>query len=162
MKRVAQPNVLFVNIGWAPKYDGQQQIQGGHKDIKNQSGNPSKLGEGKAFIPDSNGQVRCVVGRCKVYPDSYIDVVFIARNPDKKRYEIVGIYFDCQFVYSSWTNRQGNTAIWADAITTHFRELLGDQRPSIVWPHGWSMRRWVSKRGHVRYPQLFHQYVALI
>lgn len=161
MRRVPQPNVLFVNIGWAPRYDGNHQIQGGHGDIKSQGGNPQTLGEGKAFLLDSNGQVRCVVGRGKVHPNSQIDVVFVARNPDEKCYEIVGIYFDPQFVYSNWTNPKGNTALWADAITTDFQELLGSQRPSIVWPPGWSMRRWARRRGTIRYPVLYDQYVAL-
>jgi len=162
MKRVPQPNVLFVNIGWAPQYNGTHTIRGNHGDIKQQSGDPSKLGEGKAFLPDSTGRVKCVAGMGRVEPDSSIDVVFVARNPGTHHHEIVGIYFEPSFSYGDWTNPKGRKEIWADASTRNSRELLGNQRPSIVWPPGWSMRRWVSRRGTIHYPALFNQYVALI
>lgn len=162
MKRVPQPNVLFVNIGWAENYDGKHLIRGNHGDIKQQHGDPSKLGEGKAFLPNSSGFVKCVAGMGKVDPDSCIDVVFVARNPDIHHHEIVGIYFDPHFSYGYWTNPDGNQAIWADARAREFAELLGSQRPGIVWPRGWSMRRWVRQRGTMRYSALFDRYVALI
>ncbi|MFO7996922.1 MAG: hypothetical protein R6U93_07295 [Dehalococcoidia bacterium] len=162
MRRVPQPNVLFVNIGWAPKYDGKHAIHGGHGDIKDQGGNPSKLGEGRAFLPRSRGLVQCVVGMGKVEPDLSIDVVFVARNPGTRHHEIVGIYFEPNFLYQKWTNPNSNEQTWADASTQHFIELLGNQRPSVKWPPGRSMRRWVSQLGAVRYQQLFSQYTALI
>lgn len=162
MKRVPQRNVLFVNIGWAPKYDGAHQIQGNHADIKNQGGNPSKLSEGGAFLPDSTGLIHCGVGIGRVIPNSSIDVVFVARNPLAHNYEIVGIYFEPNFSYRPWTNPKGNVVTWADASTKQFIELLGNQRASAVWPPGRSMRRWVSLLGTVYYQQLFSQYVALI
>jgi hypothetical protein len=162
MKSVPQPNVLFVNIGWASKYDGRHQIQGNHADIKNQGGNPSTLSEGKAFLPGSTGFVYCGAGDGRVTPDSSIDVVFVARNPRLRNHEIVGIYFEPSFSYKPWTNAKGNVVTWADAYTKHFIELLDNQRPGIAWPPGRSMRRWVRRRSTIRYSALFNQYVALI
>ena len=37
MKKMPQPNVLFVNIGWAEKYDGEHPIQGNPQDIREQA-----------------------------------------------------------------------------------------------------------------------------
>ena len=162
MTRVPQPNVLFVNIGWAKKYDGKHLIHGNHEDIIEQKGDPSKLGEGKAFLRDSNNFVRCVAGTGRVMPDSSIDLVFVACNPSGYRYEIVGIYFEPRFCYNPWTNPKGREETWADACTRQFKELLGSQRPSIVWPLGRSMRRWARRFGTIRYPALFAQYSALI
>jgi hypothetical protein len=162
MKRLQQPNVLFLNIGWAEQYDGRHRIQGNHEDIRNQEGNPSVLGEGKAFLPDISGLVRCVVGMGKVTPSSSIDVVFVARNPAGHRHEIVGIYFEPSFSYSPWTNRRGRTETWAEASTRQFKGLPGNQRGSTKWPRGRSMRRWVRRRGIIHYPTLFDQYALLI
>lgn len=162
MRRVPQPNVLFVNIGWAQNYDGKHPILGNHGDIKQQSGNPSKLGEGKAFLPDSQGRVKCVAGMGHVRPDSSIDVVFAARNPSSHHHEIVGIYFEPSLSYSAWTNPKGRKEIWADASTGQFKELPDSQRPSIVWPRGRHMRRWARRSGMVFFQELFDQYVALI
>jgi hypothetical protein len=162
MKRVTQPNVLFLNIGWAAKYDGKNKIYGNHADIKKQGGNPSKLSEGKAFLPDSNGFAQCGAGIGQVIPNSSIDLVFVARNPLGHNHEIVGIYFQPDFSYRPWTNPKGNTVTWANASTNDFKELLGNKRPSVVWPPGRSMRRWVRMSGTVYYPELFNQYVALI
>jgi len=162
MKRVPQPNVLFVNIGWAKRYNGKHLIQGNHEDIIKQRGDPSKLGEGKAFLRDSNNFVQCGAGTGRVVPDSSIDLVFIACNPSGHRYEIVGIYFEPNLSYHIWTNHKGNPETCADASTKDFKELLDNQRPSIAWPLGRSMRRWVRRQGTIRYPALFNQYVALI
>ncbi|MFW6118149.1 MAG: hypothetical protein ACOC6R_01475 [Chloroflexota bacterium] len=162
MKRVPQPNVLFVNIGWAPIYNGEHLILGNHDDIKQQSGDPSSLGEGKAFLLDSTGRVKCVVGMGRVRPDSSIDVVFVAHNPSTHHHEIVGIYFEPSFSYAPWRSSKGREEIWADASTREFRKLLGSQRASIVWPLGRSMRRWVRRSGTVRYSELFDQYSGLI
>ena len=162
MKRVTKPNVLFVNIGWAPKYDGKSRICGNHKDIKNQRGNPARLSEGKAFLPGSNGFVQCGAGIGQVCPDSSIDLVFVSRNPLTEHHEIVGIYFEPRFSYRPWTNPEGNTVTWADASTNDFQELLGNKRPSVEWPPGRSMRRWVRRLGTIRYQGLFAQYKALI
>jgi hypothetical protein len=162
MKRRPQPNVLFVNVGWAQRYDGSHTIFGNHGDIKRQSGNPSKLGEGKAFLPDSTGHVRCVVGMGRIRPGSDIDVAFVARNPNTKQYQIVGIYHKPSFFSSLWTNPKGRQEIWTDASTRDFIELVDNQRPNVEWPRGWSMRRWVRRRGTIYYPALFNKYVALI
>ena len=162
MKKTPQSNVLFVNIGWAEKYDGKHTILGNHQDIKDQAGSPSVLGEGEAFLPDSTGLARCVVGVGRVTPSSSIDVVFVARNPVAHRHEIVGIYFEPSFSYRPWPNRNGRTETWAEASTKQFKGLPGDQRPSIKWPRGRSMRRWVRRQGNIHYPDLFNQYVLLI
>ena len=162
MKRVSQPNVLFINIGWAQNYNGKHSIVGNHGDIRQQSGDPSKLGEGKAFLPDSRGSIKCVAGMGRVRPASSIDVVFVAHNPSTHHHEIVGVYFEPSFFYGSWTNPKGRKEIWADASTRHFRELVGNQRPSIVWPPGRSMRRWVRRKSIIQYPALFDQYAALL
>jgi hypothetical protein len=162
MKRVAQPNVLFVNIGWAEEYDGRHLIHGNHEDILKQRGDPLKLGEGRAFLPDCSSFVQCGAGTGQVRLDSYIDIVFVARNPSKHRYEIVGIYFEPNLSYHTWINHKGNPETCAEASTKDFKELLPTQRPSIVWGRGRSMRRWVSRKGKIRYPALFAQYVASI
>jgi len=162
MKRVAKPNVLFVNIGWAPQYDGKSQIYGNHKDIKNQMGNPARLSEGKAFLPSSNGFVQCGAGIGQVYPDSSIDLVFVSRDPREEHHEIVGIYFEPKFSYRPWTNPEGNTITWADASTNDFQELRGNKRPSVKWPPGRSMRRWVRMSSTIFHQGLFDQYKALI
>ena len=162
MKRIPQPNVLFVNIGWAERYDGEHRIQGDHEDIRNQSGSPSILGEGNAFSPDSTGLVRCVVGMGRVRPNSSIDVVFVARNPVAHCHEVVGIYFEPSFSYRPWTNRGGRTETWAEASTRQFKELVSAERVSITWPRGRSMRRWARRSGTVFFQELFNQYVALI
>ena len=160
-----QPNVLFVNIGWAERYDGKHRIYGNHDDIIRQNGDPMKLGEGRAFLPDK-GFVRCVVGAGRVEPSSSIDVVFVARHPPTGKYEIVGIYFEPTFIYQPWTNSKRNTRTWADASTKSFLELLGNKRSAIDWPPGWSMRRWVRswlrEKGAIRFPELFKEYALLV
>ncbi len=142
-----QPNVLFVNIGWAERYDGKHPIYGNHKDIKDKNGDPTKLSEGRAFLPNSNGFAQCGAGIGKVRPSSSIDVVFIARNRFKFQHEIVGIYFKPTFSYQHWTNPNGNTVTWADASTESFKELLGNARPGIEWPTGRGSGRLDSSRG---------------
>jgi hypothetical protein len=162
MKRVPQPNVLFVNIGWAQEYDGRHVIQGSHEDIRNKGGDPTKLSEGQAFLPDDNRIVHCGAGNGKVVPSSSIDLVFVAKNPGSRSHEIVGIYFEPDFYYHPWTNPKGNTITWAEASTKQFTKLLGNQRPNIAWPAGRSMRRWVSMSGTIYNQKLFNEYVALI
>lgn len=162
MTRVPQPNVLFVNIGWAPSYNGKHSIVGNHDDIGQQSGNPLILGEGRAFLTDSTGRVKCVAGMGRVKPDSSIDVVFVARNRSNHHHEVVGIYFAPSFSYDYWTNLNGRKELWADATTTEFKELPSSQRASIVWPLGRSMRRWVRRQGTIHFTELFDQYVALL
>lgn len=163
MARIPQPNVLFVNIGWAEKYDGNHLISGNQEDVIGKKGDPSRLSEGKAFLPD-NGSVKCGAGIGNVRPDASIDLVFVARNPKTHKHEMVGIYFEPDFKYHVWTNTKGNPFIWADAYIapTSFLELLGSKRPSIEWPSGRSLRRWVRKLGTIRFPDLYKQYLALI
>ena len=163
MDRVPQPNVLFVSIGWAQQYDRGHPIQGDHEDITSQGGSPSTLGEGGAFLTDSTGIVRCVVGMGSITPSSPIDVVFVARNKGLRRHEIVGIYFQPDFSYGQWTNAKGRVETWADAYTKDFVAFPVGQRPDVVWPPGGrSMRRWARRSGTVRFRDLFQEYVALI
>jgi len=162
MKNNPQPSVLFVNVGWAKKYDGQHNILGNHGDIKNKGGNPAALSEGKAFLPDNESFVQCGAGIGRVKPDSSIDIVIVARNPYKHSHEIVGIYFDPVFSYGSWTNPKGTTVTWATARTRLYKELLGNLRPVIIWPPGRNMRRWACKRRNVKYSSMFDQYKSLI
>lgn len=162
MRRTPQSNVLFVNIGWAERYDGKHTIHGGHQDIRNQLGNPSTLGEGKAFLRDTIGRVRCVVGMGRVVPSSSIDVVFVARHPNTRRHEMVGLYFKSSFSYSDWQNPKGRIETWAEASTTEVEELLGNRRPAVDWPQGRSMRRWTRRSGTILFEDLFKQYVDLI
>jgi hypothetical protein len=111
MRRHEATNVLFVNIGWAERYDGTQKIQGDFDYIRANNGDPDRISEGSAFRADVSGQVSCGVGIGRVEPDESIDVVFVARNPRTSEYQIVGIYFGSDFKYERTTSQSGKSMI---------------------------------------------------
>ena len=112
-------------------------------------GNPSTLGEGKAFLRDTTGRVKCVVGMGRVVPTSSIDAVFVARHPNTHRHAVVGLCFKPSFSYSDWQNPKGRIETWAEASTTDVEELLSNRRPAVDWPQGRSMRRWTRRSGRI-------------
>jgi hypothetical protein len=173
MRRHEAPNVLFVNIGWAERYDGTQEIQGDFAFISANNGDPDRVSEGRAFLPDARGEVTCGVGRGRVNPFQSVDVVFVACNPRTRQYEIVGVYHEPEFRNEPTTSQSGNTYNWAYAVAgpNSFREFLGGGRMTIEWPRGRDPRRWARRWEHgrggrpvpvVKYPPLLAAYIQLL
>ncbi len=160
--RALQSDVLFVNIGWAERYDGRHVIEGSHDWVQSHSGRPSEISEGSAFLMAGNLSVQCGVGYGRVTPDQQVDVVFVARNPALLKHEVVGIYFEPIFSYGYAISQHGKRLVWAVASAELFLEMAGSQRPRVKWPSGRSMRRWAKRLGVVNYPQLSTLYERLI
>src|SRR5690349_4001527 len=69
--------ILFVNIGWAVRYDGTETIVGNHRYIRQNPG--ERVGESRAFIA-KNGFCQCAIGYGAT-PSEPIHIVFLARDP---------------------------------------------------------------------------------
>jgi hypothetical protein len=128
--------VVFVNIGWAIRYDGTETIRGGHKHIKE---NPGKsVGESRAFIARNDGRCQCGVGIGQA-PEP-IHIVLVARDPGDRILKVVGIYAAAGIT--------GEKANWAVARTQFAERLPANRRyPVIGWPAGQGMRRWAKRNG---------------
>ncbi len=159
---VSKPNVLFVNIGWAERYDGKHQIEGGMVWVQDHLGNPKEISEGEAFLPEQDGRVRCGAGLGWVTPNEDIDVIFVARNPDTSNYEVVGFYRGPTFSHHDTESQNGRKLTWATASTEMYMEISGTLRPPVQWPKGRHMRRWVKMLGVIYYPELNSLYEKLI
>jgi hypothetical protein len=80
--------VLFVNIGWAIRYDGTEIILGNHRYITENPG--KKVGESGAFA-QNNGLFHCGIGIGQHTP-SPLHIVFVARDPGDQFLKVVGVY----------------------------------------------------------------------
>jgi hypothetical protein len=81
--------VLFVNIGWAVRYDGTETIVGNHKYLRQHPG--AKVGESAAFIAPHNGLCQCGIGYGHALSDP-THIVFVARDPDDQILKFVAVY----------------------------------------------------------------------
>ena len=157
-----KPNVLFVNIGWASRYDGLTVIQGDHFWVQSHLGRPEEIGEGSAFLASENKAASCGVGYGKVVPSQLVDVVFVAKNPLSKQHEVVGIYFEPWFSYAYKISQNSKRRVWSIGFAELFLEIAGSLRPTINWPIGRSMRRWAKRFDKIKYPELNLMYNNLL
>lgn len=134
MKRKKDVAVLFILIGWASKYDGNESIVGGHNYLKD---HPEENTELKAFVRQKDGRFHCGVGRGRLNEEK-LDGVFIARHPETQAYEIVAIYLSAIPIQESkdWSNLACTEAIF----------FMDEKRPKCNnWPVGRGMRRWAQR-----------------
>lgn len=133
---MAERAVLFVNVGWAKKYDGTETIVGNHRYLAKHGDDCS---EGSAF-KRRYGVFRCGIGAGRVEPRRF-DVVVVARQPDRPVHRIVGIYRDAEYT-DQFPHQPGS---WGIAIARRARLLPVGARPAIEWPGAMGMRRWAAK-----------------
>jgi hypothetical protein len=131
--------VLFILIGWAERYDGTESIVGGHSYLQN---NPNKNTERAAFVCDSKGFYSCGIDKGEVH-ETLLDVVFVARNIQSDRYEVVGLYSNVKVTGTG-------TGTWRKARTKQAVLIPPGKRPVVLkYPTGKGMRRWAHRiAGH--------------
>lgn len=128
-------SVLFVLIGWARNYDGTENVVGDHEYLKSK---PRRSGEMKAFVRQEDSLFRCGAGRGNIHEND-VDVVFVARHPSTKKYEIVAAYLHCIWSVDKKHN-------WCTVETTDTILFPSGKRPKISnWPTGQLMRRWARR-----------------
>lgn len=136
--------VLFVNIGWAARYDGTEAVVGGHGYLNH---GPHKPGETFAFTP-RRGFFRCGIGP-GVIDSKAIHVVFVAREPGTNAMRLVGVYANAEPIQEPAP--KGNA--WVTARTKEAWLLSPVHRPLVLyWPGRMGMRRWARKHdgeGHL-------------
>ena len=132
--------VLFVLVGWAIRYDGTEPIIGGNSYLQYNAENNTEM---DAFVRDNKGYYLCGIDRGKVTEPS-LDVVFVARNIQNNRYQVVGLYSKVEVI------EDGN---WSRVRTKKALLIPPDKRPIVPnYPAGRGMRRWarrISSHGRV-------------
>lgn len=142
--------VLFVNIGWAIRYDGTETIRGNHKYIRQNPG--AAVGESSAFITQSNGIFQCGIGIGQA--PSPLHIVFVARDPSDDRIKVVGVY--------AAANTSVEEKNWGVARTNFAERLPVEKRQHIVgWPAGQGMRRWAIRNGQPEHQSLLKFFESL-
>ena len=141
--------VLFVLIGWAERYEGDEVVIGNHKYLQD---HPKNNMESKAFKKRGDGYYRCGIGRGMIN-ELDLDVVFVARHRRTQSYRIVGIYRDAESDGGDWPI--------AKTRSPEFYEVHA--RSELEWPRGRSIRRWakrIKSKGQ-EHQSLYQIYLAL-
>jgi hypothetical protein len=142
--------VLFVNIGWAIRYDGTEIILGNHGYIKEHPG--AKVGESGAFARN-NGLFRCGIGTGQHTP-SPLHIVFVARDPGDQFLKVVGVYVAAEVSI--------NADHWAVARTRLVERIpIEKRRPVVGWPGTHGMRRWARQNGEPEHENLLALFLSL-
>jgi hypothetical protein len=141
-EKMAMRPVLFVLIGWARRYDGTEAVIGSHKYLHD---HPRDSEEAKAFVRQDDDMFHCGAGNGQIDEES-VDIVFVARHPETRTYEVVAIYrgAESHFSPNQWSER------WCIVKTSDavlFR--VGQRLKCTNWPAGQGMRRW-ARRLHSR------------
>lgn len=138
MRVMTHPSaILFVNIGWAEHYRGDEEIRGNHGHLRKFANDNA---EHAAFLPDQRGVYTCGIGEGTVRA-SRLDVVFVARHPEKGGHYAVGLYRN-----ASWTADNGSEIKpWLRAHTTTAFLIFTRDRPIVDWPGKMNMRRWAKR-----------------
>lgn len=132
-----EPAVLFVNIGWSERYDGQNPVIGSHRFLAE---SPDDSAELAAFLEQDDGMVSCGAGRGEINV-ARLDVVFVARPPGEVGHRVVGVYFDPR--RETRDDQDG----WATVHTKEYSLIEVTKRPKIAWPGRMGMRRWAYRGG---------------
>ena len=142
--------VLFVLIGWAERYEGNETVSGNHGYLKN---HPQDSTESRAFKKRDDGYYHCGAGRGKIDEPSF-DVVFVARHEKTKSYKTVCVY----------RNVEQEDGYWLTVKTKFAKFYSVDERPRLEeWPSGQNVRRWAKRirsRGR-EYESLYKAYLRL-
>lgn len=142
--------VLFVNVGWAIRYDGTETIRGNHKYIREHPG--AAVGESGAFIAQDEGIFQCGIGYGQA--PSPLHIAFVARDPGDQRIKVVGVYAAAKIMID-----QNH---WAVARTNFAERISVERRQQIVgWPPGQGMRRWAKRNGKSEHQSLFKFFQSL-
>jgi hypothetical protein len=129
--------VLFVNIGWADKYDGREDIRGNHEFLRDHADDNSEY---TAFLRDHDGVYSCGIGHGSIkVPD--LDIVFVARNPETGGHYAVGLYLDAWWTADDDSERK--PWIRAHSKTAHL--IPTKSRAKVAWPGFRDMRRWARR-----------------
>lgn len=149
------PAVLFVNIGWAERYDGSEEIQGNHTWLQE---HPDDCSEMAAFAKDADGLVECWIGWGIVNVER-TDIVFVARKPDENGHRVVGMYFDPII-----TDRSEESRASCGAYTGDYKLWKTPDRLRIEWPGRMGLRRWAYRAGGsgTEHPNLYVAYRKLL
>ena len=129
--------VLFVNIGWAQRYDGTETVQGNHGWLRE---HPDDNSEMEAFLRDRNGLYWCGIGTGRVNVDA-LDVVFVALYQGEGHRAVL-LYRDARCTYDS-----DGANPYARASTRKAWLIPVANRPAVEWPGRMSMRRWAYRAG---------------
>jgi hypothetical protein len=125
--------VLFVNIGWADRYDGTEWIRGAHSFLEEHGDDCS---ESRAFLADDDGTYWCGIGH-GVVPADRIDIVFTAIRPADRTRRVVLLYRDAE----PCSHKPGDT--WQNAAARRAYLFRANDRPLVTyWPGHMNMRRW--------------------
>jgi 5-methylcytosine-specific restriction endonuclease McrA len=122
--------VLFAYIGWANKYNGIDEVYGGHRYLQD---NPHNNSESQGFVKGGDGFFRCGMGSGQA--PTFLHIVFVAEDPETQTKKLVGVY------------AAGIVEVedgWAVATTKHAVLIPRDRRPrlSAKWPGMQGIRRW--------------------
>ena len=151
------PPVLFVNIGWAERYDGTEDVHGNHRWLREHAGDNSEM---RAFTPmGEDRRFWCGIGRGQLSARE-VDIVFVALEPLSHEHRAVGIYRHAQ-----WEPDDEASNPWVRAWTKDAALIPATNRPSIAWPGKMSMRRWADRGGGDspgrEWPDLYKSYIAI-
>jgi hypothetical protein len=142
--------ILFINIGWAVRYDGTETIRGNHKYIREHPG--AAVGESRAFVANHKRIFKCGIGYGKV--PSPLHIVFVARDPGDWMIKAVGIYVAA--------NGKIDKDNWVFAKTKLAERIPVERRPYVLgWPTGQGMRRWAKCNGKPDHKNLLKIFLSL-
>ena len=131
----SNPSVLFVNIGWAESYSGDELNEGNHRFLQKTGDDCAEL---YAFSATEEGLYRCGIGRGAV-DAARLDVVFVTRPAGEKGHCVVGLYFDVRW------DQHGDG--WVNVYTADVIPIATSHRPAVAWPGRMGMRRWAHRAG---------------
>jgi hypothetical protein len=100
------------------------------------------VGESWLFKPDGQGVHAGGIGFGRVSVEA-LDVVFVARNPESGRHEVVALFCDAGWE-SEWLSAKkgGKEREWVTAYSSDVRTFKVGDRPQVDWPIGRVNRRW--------------------
>jgi hypothetical protein len=155
--------VFAVRLAWAERYDGNSELNG----VKP----PNSYGEASAFVANEKGWVQCGVGKGRVGGSAHrqiqaggVDFLLVAKNPDTKQWEAVGVYQQASIQMTFYENDKGNCIRWAQARApiTSTIELLGENRIPIGGPPGGTaMRAYIMESGEILDRSLYAYYQSI-
>jgi hypothetical protein len=134
--------VLFAYIGWANKYNGIDEVQGGHRYLQD---NPHNNSESIGFVRQGDGFFHCGMGSGQA--PTPLHIVFLAEDPETQTKKVVGVYAAAIVKIEDG---------WAVATSRHAVLIPRDRRPrlSAKWPGMQGIRRWAKRDNGQSHPPL--------
>jgi len=153
-------NIVFVNVGsgvetgFRCRYDGTEDIEGGHGWLQEHGDDCS---EQAMFVRADDGLYHSHAGRGHMRPrDIPFDAVFVTKDrdgPDKKKHVVVGMYRD-----ADWQPDREFCRIMSRRAVIIPPSKRGTLR--LQWPG--RVRMWPRRDGWDRYPEMLRLYQKLV